>query len=76
MVYTLIDLKDDVIKCLKLKWNHEPQASGFTEKFQTFYGVISVVYKSVDHGKLWSICFFNNTYFFWRKTKNKTSSTA
>ena len=23
----------DVIKCSKLKWNHEPQASGFTAKF-------------------------------------------
>ena len=57
MVHTLIDLKDDVIKCLKLKWNHEQQASCFTEKFQKFYGVISVVYESVDHGKLWSICF-------------------
>ena len=57
MVYTLIDHTNDVIKCSKLKWNHEPQASGFTAKFWTFYGVISMVYKSVDHGKLWSICF-------------------
>ena len=51
MVYTLIDHRNDVIKCSKLKWNHEPQASGFTAKFWTFYGVISMVYKSVDHGK-------------------------
>ena len=57
MVYTLIDHGNDVIKCSKLKWNHEPQASGFTAKFWTFYGVISMVYKSLDHGKLWSICF-------------------
>ena len=28
--------------------NHEPQASGFTAKFWTFYGVTSMVYKSVD----------------------------
>ena len=57
MVYTFIDHRNDVIKCSKLKWNHEPQANGFTAKFWTFYGVISMVYKSVDHGKLWSICF-------------------
>ena len=29
----LIDHGNDVIKCSKLKWNHEPQASGFTAKF-------------------------------------------
>ena len=33
MVYTLVDHTNDVIKCSKLKWNHEPQASGFTAKF-------------------------------------------
>ena len=33
MVYTLIDHRNDIIKCSKLKWNHEPQASGFTAKF-------------------------------------------
>ena len=33
MVNTLIDHRNDVIKCSKLKWNHEPQASGFTAKF-------------------------------------------
>ena len=33
MLYTLIDHRNDVIKCSKLKWNHEPQASGFTAKF-------------------------------------------
>ena len=26
MVYTLIDHRNDVIECSKLKWNHEPQA--------------------------------------------------
>ena len=51
------DLKDHRNNVIKLKLNHKPQASGFTEKFWTFYGVISMVYKSVDHGKLWSICF-------------------
>ena len=57
MVYTLIDYRNDVIKWSKLKWNHEKQVSGFTAKFGTFYVIISMVYKSVDHGKLWLICF-------------------
>ena len=33
MVYTLINDRNDVMTWLKLKWNHEPQASGFTAKF-------------------------------------------
>ena len=41
----------------KLKWSYEPQASGFIAKFRIFYGAISKVYKSVDHGKLQSIWF-------------------
>ena len=32
MVYTLIDHRNDVIKCSKFKWNHKPQADGFTAK--------------------------------------------
>ena len=53
-VYTLIDHRND----------------GFTGKSWTFYGVISMVYTSVDHGKLWSICFFTITFsFFSRKNK-------
>jgi len=36
MVYTLVDHRNDVIKCSKLKWNHEPQASGFTARFFFF----------------------------------------
>ena len=62
VVYTLINQRNGVIKCSKLKWNHEPLASGFNAKFWTFYGVISIVYKSVDHGNLWSIFFF--CFFF------------
>ena len=31
----LIDDKNDAIKCSKLKWNHGPQARGFTTKFWT-----------------------------------------
>ena len=64
MVYTLVDHTNDVIKCSKLKWNHEPQASGFTAKFWTFYGVISMVYKSVDHGKFVVDLFFTRTFIF------------
>ena len=67
-------LQNDFIKCSNLKWNHGPQASGFTAKFWTFYGVISMVYKSVHRGKLWSICFFTITFIFLRK--NKTTGTA
>ena len=67
-VYTLRDHRNDVIKCSKLKWNHEPRTSRFTAKFWTFYGVISMVYKSVDHGKLWSNLFFTITFIF---TKNQ-----
>ena len=32
MVFTLIDHRNDVIKCSKFKWKHEPQAAGFTAK--------------------------------------------
>ena len=67
MFYTLIDHRNDVIKCSNLK----PQASGFTAKFWTFYGVISMVYKSVDHGKLWSICFLQWHLLFYEKPKTK-----
>ena len=36
----------------------EPRAAGewFHYKVLTIYGVISMVYKIVEHGKLWSIC--------------------
>ena len=33
MVYTRIDHRNDVIKCSKLKWRNEPQASGYTAIF-------------------------------------------
>ena len=66
MVHTLIDHRNDVIKCSKLKWwNHEPRASGFTAKFWTIYGVISMVYKSVDHGNMSVVdLFFTMTFIF------------
>ena len=53
MVYTLIDHRNDTIKCSKL-------CSETTSRRRVvsleFYGIISMVYKSVDHGKLWLIC--------------------
>ena len=52
----------------------EPRAAG--ELFHWKVSNISVVYKSVDHGKLWWMCFSITFIFFWRKTKNKTSGTA
>ena len=75
MVYTLTDHRNDVIKCSKFKCNLELQTSSFTAKFWTFYGVISMVYTSVDHGKLWSILSFYRSIFL-RKTKNKATATA
>ena len=36
MVCTLIDHRNDAIKCSKLKWNYEPQASGFLPNFEHF----------------------------------------
>ena len=59
MVYTLIDHRNDVIKF---------QNSSGTTKFRTFYSIMSMVYKSVVHGKLWLICFLQNINFF---TKNQ-----
>ena len=58
MVCNLIDHRHDIIKCSKLKWNHELQVSGFTAMFWTFYGVISLVYKSIDHEKKLLIHFY------------------
>ena len=57
MVYTVMNYRNDAIKCSKLKWNHELQASDFTAKFWTFYGIIFMVYKSAYHEKVWSIRF-------------------
>ena len=58
MVCTLIDHRNDAIKCSKLKWNYEPQESGFTAMFWTFYGIISMVYKRADLEKVWLVrCF-------------------
>ena len=45
MVYTLVD----VIKCSKLKWNHEPQASGFTAKFVFHIFALSLLFQAPIH---------------------------
>ena len=50
----------------------EPQASGFTARFWTFYGVISMIYKSVDHGNYGRFV-FTTTFIFLRKTKKHNS---
>ena len=40
------------------------------ECFEHFYGVISMVYKTVDHRKLWLICFLQWLFCYERpKTK-------
>ena len=56
MVYTLIDYRNDTIKCSKLCIETTRQRFVVPLEFWTFYDAISLVYKSVDHGKLWSIC--------------------
>ena len=66
MVYTLIDHINDVIKCSKLKWNHEPHVTCY---------VISMVYTLIDHSSrpisargftqlLWKSWFLIITLFF------------
>ena len=67
MVHPLIDRGNDVIKCSKLKKNHELQSSSFTAKFWTFYGIISIVY-----GKPWKVgidLFFTITFIFMKNQK-------
>ena len=60
MVYTLIDHRNDAIKFSKLcgETTHPRLVVMVPLEFWSFYDFISVVYKikSVDHGKLWSIC--------------------
>ena len=65
MVYTLIDHINDVIKCPKVKWNHEPHVTCY---------VISMVYTLIEHSSrpisargfsqlLWKSCFLIITLF-------------
>ena len=52
MVYTLIDHRNDAIKCSKLCSETTRLQLVVPLEFSTFYDVISMVYNSVDHGKL------------------------
>ena len=51
-------------KCSKLKWNNNHEAVSL--KSLEHFGVISMVDKSKDHGKLLSICCYNTIDSFWR----------
>ena len=57
MVYTLIDHRNDVIKCSKFKWNHKPQADGFTAKVARIKSRIIFTAKSarIKCRKYWSL---------------------
>ena len=55
MVYTLIDHGNDNIKCSKLCSETSRLRLMVPLEFWTFYDDISMVYKSADRGKLWSI---------------------
>ena len=52
MVYTLIDHRNDAIKCSKLCSETTRLQLVVPLEFLTFYDVISKVYNSVYHGKL------------------------
>ena len=52
MVYTLIDHRNDVIKCSELKCGSWFQCRVLNILWRHF-----MVYNSVERGKLWSICF-------------------
>ena len=56
MVYTLIDHRNDAIKCSKLCSETTRQRLVVPLEFWTFYVVISMVHDSVGHGKLPPIC--------------------
>ena len=45
---TLRNHRNDVMKCLKLKWNHELRVSGFTAKLSAFHGVIYLICNGID----------------------------
>lgn len=58
MFYTLIDLRNGIKRCSKVRWKHTLSASGFTAKFWTFSVISLKVYKSVDHGKMTEVDLF------------------
>ena len=69
-----LDDKNDFPRGLNSNSVRNLLLTDLVDHFWSFYGVISMVYKSVDHGKLWSI--FRITFIFLRKTKNKTTGSA
>ena len=64
MVCTLIDHRNDVINVQNPSGTTSRWRVVSLQSFEHFYGVISMIYKSVDHGKLWSICFCTITFIF------------
>ena len=56
MVYTLIDHRNDATKCSKLCSETTSLRPVVPLEFLTFYDANSIVCKSVEHGKLLSIC--------------------
>ena len=56
MFYTFIDHRNDATKCSKLCSETNRQRLVVPLEFWTFYVVISMVHKSVDHRKLRSTC--------------------
>ena len=59
MVDNLIDHRNDVIKCSQLCSETTRLRLVVPLEFYTFYNVTPMVCKSVDHGKLWSICYLH-----------------
>ena len=71
MVCTLIDHRNDVINVQNPSGTTSRWRVVSLQSFEHFYGVISMIYKSVDHGKLWSICFCTITFIFHQLLKNR-----
>ena len=69
MVYTLIDHRNVAIKCSKLCSETTHLRLVVSLEFWTFYDIISMVSKSVDHGKLWSIFKSGLLIFLGKKSK-------
>ncbi len=52
-----VDHRNDVMKCSKPQWNHEPLGEWFHCKVLGIYGGISMVCRGVDYGKMCPVCF-------------------
>ena len=71
MVYTSIDRRNGIIKCSKHKWNQELQVRGFTAKFWTFYGFISMVYRECRPWEIVINLFFTITFISFTKNQKQ-----